>query len=734
MGDPTLRFHMVEPPRGCSATSSAGAVTLRWDASTESALLGYHVYRAPSPSGTFTRLTASPLAATTFTDTTATVGLTYRYMVRTLKLETVPGGTYQNLSQGALATITVSAAATPAPFGPGNLSVQHLSSVQTVLTWTDNSADETGFRIERRVNSNPFSTLATVGPDATTFTVTGALQNVNVYYFRVVALGAGGASLPSDEVWVDAHPGYFDLGNPGRTKVNRAGGVAAMLVNRFGHRNGPAQVTGATSNVTAIAGTHYTAVSAPVAFANGENSTQIVNIALATGGPPMLPRQFNFTLSNPTIGASIAVQNLTRVLIEDSSATLPAPWQQTILGTVTDSSPAGYAEGAIGSAVAGGSATTADNGRFIYQARTGDGVLTTFIDTPLPALANARYCVMARGSNADDTVAAMAQMATSTVGTNLYARTATAGTLALAGSGPGLSTPRWVRLTRSGNTFEAETSSDNTTWSALGSTTVSAMPATANWGLFHFSDNSGNFQTARFRYTTLTAPGVVAAPGNFVITPQAPAQIQLTWDLVGGAAGYRLERRPRHGTFALLQTFGPGVSTFTDTAVVAGAVYDYRVMAFSGATDSAWTTSSAIAPGTPSAYTLWLELRGLPMDGSGQGAPLASPSGDGIANAIKFGLNINPFLSGYLGRLTHGLTSDGGQTYVSLTYIRPEPPPAGVTYRVRTGSDLLGWSAAETFEVSNVVTGSVRTITVRDTQPANEANPHRFIRLEVTLP
>jgi hypothetical protein len=57
MGDPALRMHQVEPPRGLAATSASGAVNLSWAASAESGLQGYHVYRGTSTAGPFTKLT-----------------------------------------------------------------------------------------------------------------------------------------------------------------------------------------------------------------------------------------------------------------------------------------------------------------------------------------------------------------------------------------------------------------------------------------------------------------------------------------------------------------------------------------------------------------------------------------------------------------------------------------------------------------------------------------------------
>ncbi len=734
MGDPTLRFHMVEPPRNFAATTSAAQVALRWDASAENALLGYHVYRAPSPTGTFARLTPTPLAVTTYTDATATVGDTHRYLVRTVKLESVPGGTYQNASQGALATITVSAAATPAPFGPGGLSVQANTSTQTVLTWVDTAANETGFRIERKVNAgNSFTTLSNVGANAATFTDPGPTSSGNVYYYRVVATGAGGDSLPSNDASVDGVAGFFDTAGP-RMKVSRSSGTAAIVVNRFGGSTGSASVTGTTSNVSALAGTHYATTTGPVSFIDGENGARIVNVPLTTGSPAQLPRQFNLTLSAPTNGSALAVQTVARVLIEDPAAPAPAGWLQTILGTVTDSSAAVFAEGAIGSAIAGGSVSTTDNGRFIYKSRSGDGVLTAYLDAPLPAQSSARFAVMIRGTNSSDDLMASTQVAGSSVGTNLASRAFTDGSVTLIpGASNNLQLPRWVRLTRSGNTFTSDTSTDGATWTALGSTTL-AIPTTANWGLYHNGDTSGNFQLARFRSVTITDLGVVAAPVNLTLTPEAPVQIRIAWDPVGGATGYRLERRARQGAYTALQTLVAGSATFTDSDVLPGVIYEYRVQAYGGAINSPWTTSFTTAPGTADPYHLWLKTHGLPMDGSGNGAPTATPAKDDIPNAIKYALGLTPSIPSYYGRVSSSTISEGGERSITLTYIRPDPAPAGVLYKVLVGSDLTGWNSAQTLEISSLPANNLRTITTRDTVPISAANPQRFIRLEVTLP
>jgi hypothetical protein len=62
-------------------------------------VMGYHVYRSASPDGPYTRLNATVVTGTSFTDTSAPSG-TQCYMVRAVIQQSGPSGSYANLSQG----------------------------------------------------------------------------------------------------------------------------------------------------------------------------------------------------------------------------------------------------------------------------------------------------------------------------------------------------------------------------------------------------------------------------------------------------------------------------------------------------------------------------------------------------------------------------------------------------------------------------------------------------------
>ncbi len=79
---------------------------------------------------------------------------------------------------------------------PSGLTATTASSSQINLSWTDNST-ETGFRIERSGSpGGPYSEIATVGANVTTYSNTG-LSSSTTYYYRVRAYNANGNSASS---------------------------------------------------------------------------------------------------------------------------------------------------------------------------------------------------------------------------------------------------------------------------------------------------------------------------------------------------------------------------------------------------------------------------------------------------------------------------------------------------------------------------------------------------------
>ncbi len=78
-----------QPPAGLESIASApitgqASIDLSWDASPETDILGYNVYRATSSSESFVRINTTPISSPSFRDRNATPGQRYRYRITAL--------------------------------------------------------------------------------------------------------------------------------------------------------------------------------------------------------------------------------------------------------------------------------------------------------------------------------------------------------------------------------------------------------------------------------------------------------------------------------------------------------------------------------------------------------------------------------------------------------------------------------------------------------------------------
>jgi uncharacterized protein (TIGR02145 family) len=83
---------------------------------------------------------------------------------------------------------------TVVPINPTNLTGNSTVSAQIVLTWTDNSTNETGFKIERKTAQTNYTLIGNSNADVTTYTDNTVLNNIP-YTYRVYAYNNVGNSL-----------------------------------------------------------------------------------------------------------------------------------------------------------------------------------------------------------------------------------------------------------------------------------------------------------------------------------------------------------------------------------------------------------------------------------------------------------------------------------------------------------------------------------------------------------
>ncbi|MEZ4756941.1 MAG: fibronectin type III domain-containing protein [Flavobacteriales bacterium] len=109
MGDPTLRMYMVAPPTNLAVANNNGIASFSWTASTEP-VDGYHVYQIDPATQQPQRLTSSPVTNANYLNPAIPFIAGREYMVRAVKVQVSHSGRYQNLSLGAMATASGTAA------------------------------------------------------------------------------------------------------------------------------------------------------------------------------------------------------------------------------------------------------------------------------------------------------------------------------------------------------------------------------------------------------------------------------------------------------------------------------------------------------------------------------------------------------------------------------------------------------------------------------------------------
>jgi PKD repeat protein len=100
MGDPTLRNDVVAPVSNVVATRIGNNANISWTASTQTNVLGYNIYMKNDTNASYVKINPSLISGTTYTDLCLVYPGIYKYMVRALVLETVPSGSYYNMSEG----------------------------------------------------------------------------------------------------------------------------------------------------------------------------------------------------------------------------------------------------------------------------------------------------------------------------------------------------------------------------------------------------------------------------------------------------------------------------------------------------------------------------------------------------------------------------------------------------------------------------------------------------------
>jgi regulation of enolase protein 1 (concanavalin A-like superfamily) len=224
---------------------------------------------------------------------------------------------------------------------------------------------------------------------------------------------------------------------------------------------------------------------APFAFAwNGVPAGQYTLTARATDNTGL-------TADSAPISLSVSV----------SPGGLPVPWVAQDIGAVGRPGDTTFSSGAFTVKGSGEDIYwTADQFRYVWQPWTGNGTITARVASVGQTNVWALGGVMFRESLAANSRNVLMDVHAA-MGHGFQWRQNNGGGSSWI-DGPDFAPPRWVRLTRNGNTFTGSMSADGVTWTVVGTREV-AMPATIYVGLAVCASNNATTTTVVFEQVTV---------------------------------------------------------------------------------------------------------------------------------------------------------------------------------------------------------------------------------------
>jgi hypothetical protein len=168
-------------PTNLSATAVSGSqINLAWTDNTSDES-EFRIERL-ADGATYTEIGVVAADVTTYADTSLSAATQYWYRVRA----------YNATGPSAFAGPT-SATTLSAPPAPTNLSAKAVSGLRINLAWTDNAANELGFRIERSADGATYTEIGVVAANVKTYADTSLSPGTQRWY-RVRAYNATGQS------------------------------------------------------------------------------------------------------------------------------------------------------------------------------------------------------------------------------------------------------------------------------------------------------------------------------------------------------------------------------------------------------------------------------------------------------------------------------------------------------------------------------------------------------------
>ncbi len=184
--DPVEPTRPEAPSNLVAATIDTASISLSWQDNSDNEE-GFRIYRWDGVQWGAIGTTA----ANTMNDTVAGLWPGTEYSFRVKAFNSVGESDFSNSAVVSTEQILI-------PWAPGNFTLQPLDYKRIFISWTDNSDNETGFNLQRRLQAGHFVTIAVIPSNDTSYS-DNFLSSQTLYYYRIGAIGQDGTGWTDED-------------------------------------------------------------------------------------------------------------------------------------------------------------------------------------------------------------------------------------------------------------------------------------------------------------------------------------------------------------------------------------------------------------------------------------------------------------------------------------------------------------------------------------------------------
>ena len=474
------------------------------------------------------------------------------------------------------------------PVAPTALATTVSQTNQVSLTWTDNSTNESGFRIYRKTGTaGTAAIIATVGQNTTTY-VNTAVSGSTDYYYYVVAYNSAGESTPSNEarattLSLPTVPSNLTATVASATSINLSWRDTSDNETGFRIRRRTSQTGFWTllavvgPNVSTYLNTGLTTGRTfyySVTAYNSTGESSLSNQASATTtqtSPPTAPTELGATASTNAVNLSWTDNSGNEAGFRISRKT-GATGSWAVVGTVGQNVRSVHNVG-LPSGVTYSYRVTAYNTAG-ESAATNEVTVTTLSNIPVAPTTLTATVVSTSQINLQ-----WVDTSSNESGFRISRKTAVAEAWTMVGTvGPNETSFQNTGLTAGSTYFYRVTAYNSSGESAASNEVTVATPASGGGG--------------------------PTAPSGLQATASTTNTINLAWvDASNNETGFQIQRK-KDDTWLTIATVGANVTTYFNLGLSPGTSYAYRIVAVNGATPSLASNQVTVRTPTTSFNTI----------------------------------------------------------------------------------------------------------------------------------